>query len=158
MKSGAFSVSDICQTARRVLCDGFSWFNDEDQLVVEQQIRQVRVFYACVQASRGCPDATFLECRLDFDSSEMWIGNLQVAEAYRLRGLGRELVQVAETISAATQRREINVFPLPRSLAFWRKLGYTAKTGMTRVLSKDVFVGCGLAAWQEGHKDRRSAG
>ena len=94
MKSGTFSVSDIWKATRRVLCDGFSWFDDEDQLVVEQEIRQVRVFYACMQASRRCPDATFLECRLDFDSSEMWIGNLHVAEAYRLRGLGRELVQV----------------------------------------------------------------
>ena len=138
MNSGAFSVSDIRQTVRKVLCDGFSWFNDEDQLVVEQQIRQVRVFYACVQASRGCPDASFLECRLDFDSSEMWIGNLQVAQAYRLRGLGRELVQVAETIAAATQRREINVFPLPSSLDFWRKLGYTKKPRATRVLCNSV--------------------
>ena len=82
------TVNDIRQIARQVLCDGFPWFSAEDQLVVEQQNRQIRVLYACGQASRGCTGTTCLDCRLDFDSREMWIGNLQVAKAYRLRRIG----------------------------------------------------------------------
>ena len=112
MKSREFTVNDIRQTVRTILCDGFSWFNDQDQLVVERRIHQVRIFCKCARASRRCLDTTFLECCLDFDASGMWIGNLQVAAAYRRRGLGRALVHVAESIAGAMTMRDINVFPL----------------------------------------------
>ena len=132
--------SEIRQVVRTILCDAFSWFDEDDLLVVEQQVRQVRVFYACFRASRGPPDATFLECRCDSDASEMWIGNLQVSAAHRLQGLGRELVRAAERIAAAMEMREINIFPLSGAVDFWQKMGYRKKPRTTRVLCKNVVV------------------
>ncbi len=135
---GVSAESEIRRTVRAILRDTFSWFDVVDPLVVEQQIRQIRVFYTCFRASRGSPDATFLECRLDFNSSEMWIGQLQVSVAHRLQGLGGELVRVAERIAAGMEMREINIFPLSGSVDFWRKMGYTMKPRTTRVLCKHV--------------------
>ena len=87
----------------------------------------------------------------------MWIGNLQVAAAYRRRGLGRALVHVAESIAGAMTMRDINVFPLQGSLSFWSKMGYTPKPTMTRVLCKDVFAERPLAAWEVEHQDHHRA-
>ena len=130
--------NEIRQIVRAILRDALSWFDEDDPLVVEQQIRQVRVSYAPSQASRGSPSATFLECRLDLDSSEMWIGHLQVAVARRWQGLGRELVGVAERIAAALEMREINIFPLSGSVDFWRKMRYIKKPQTPRVFCKHV--------------------
>jgi GNAT superfamily N-acetyltransferase len=152
VKSREFTVSDIRQTVRAILCDGFSWFNDQDQLVVERRIHQVRIYCKCARASQGCLDTTFLECVLDFDASGMWIGNLHVAAAYRQQGLGRALVHVAESIAGAMTMRDINVFPLQGSQSFWSKMGYTPKPTMTRVLCKDVFAERHLAAWEVEHQ------
>ncbi len=157
MKSREFTVSDIRHTVRKILCAGFSWFNDQDQLVVERRIHQVRIFCNCRRASRGCLDRTILECRLDFNASGMWIGNLQVAAAYRRRGTGRALVQVAERIAGAMTMRDINVFPLQGSLSFWSKMGYTPRPCMARVLFKDVSMAPDLAAWEVEHQDRHRA-
>ena len=156
MKAREFTVSDIRQIVRTIR-DDFSWFHDQDQLVVERRIHQVRIFCNCERASRGCLDKTFFECWLDFDASGMWIGNLQVAAAYRRRGIGRALVHVAESIAGAMTMRDINVFPLQGSLSFWSKMGYTHKPTMTRVLCKDVFVARDLAAWKVEHQDRYHA-
>ena len=141
MKLDAFTVSGIRQTVRTILCNDFSSFSQEDQLVVEQRIGQVRIYYSCERAAGGCPATTFLECWVDLNSNEMWIGNLHVATACRMRGLGRSLVQVAAKIAAAFEMREINVFPLQGSLDFWRKMGYERKPCTARVLYKDVVVG-----------------
>lgn len=118
MRWCAYTVSEIRETVRAVFDDRFSWFHDEDPLVVEQGIRQVRIFYACMRASRGAPDTTFLECRLDLDSSEAWIANLQGAAACRGQGIGRELVQVAQAVAGRMGIPVVNVFPLPTSLDF----------------------------------------
>jgi len=148
-----YTVSDIGQTVGAIFDDRFSWFHDEDPLVVEQGIRQVRILYICQRASRGAPDTTFLECRLDFDSSEAWIANLQVAASYRLQGLGRELVQVAEAIVGRMGIPVVNVFPLPSSLDFWWKMGYTPRPCMTRVLRRDLSVEGNPAGWENRFQD-----
>ncbi len=137
---GVFTESQLRQKVRTILCDSFSWFEQDDPLVVEQRVRQVSVFYACLRASRGSPDASSLECRFDFDAREMWISRLQVSVVNRSQGLGRELVQVAEVIAAATGMRVINIFPLSGSVDFWRKMGYTKRPRTTRVLCKNVVV------------------
>jgi GNAT superfamily N-acetyltransferase len=155
VKSSEFSVGNIRQTVRRILCDDFSWCDDQDQLVVEQQIHQVRIFIRCDRAARGCLGKTLLDCSLDFDACEMWIGNLHVAAAYRRRGRGRALVRLAESIAGATMMRDINVFPLQGSLSFWSKMGYTPKPYISRVLVKDVFVVRDLAEYQERHRADR---
>ena len=77
---------------------------------------------------------------LSLNSNEMWIGNLQIATACRMRGLGRSLVQVAAKIAAAFEMREINVFPLQGTLDFWRKMD-TVQNHARHVFCKDVFVG-----------------
>ena len=141
MKLCAYTVSEMRETVRAVLNDRFPWFHDEDPLVVEEGIRRARIFYTCHRASRGCPDTTFLEIRLDFDSGEAWIANLQVAAAYRRQGFGRELVRVTEAIAGAMGIRFVNVFSLPSSLDFWRKMRYTPRPHMTRVLRRDLSVG-----------------
>jgi len=153
VKLCAYTVSDIGQTVRAIFDDRFSWFHDEDPLVVERGIRQVRIFYTCQRASRGAPDTTFLECRLDLDSSETWIANLQVTASYRSQGLGRELVQVAEAITGRMGIRVVNVFPMPSSLDFWRKMGYTPRPCMTRVLRRKLSVGSNPAGWKNGFQD-----
>jgi GNAT superfamily N-acetyltransferase len=137
---GVPAESEIRQVVSTILCDTFSWFNKDDPLVVEQQVRQVRVFYACFRDSRGFPNGTILECRIDLDAGNMWIGNLQVSAAHRLQGLGRELARVAERLAVALEMREINIFPLLGSVDFWRKMGYTKKPRTTRVLCKNVVV------------------
>jgi len=90
---------------------------------------------------------------LDLDSSEAWIANLQVAASYRSQGLGRELVQVAQAIAGAMGIPVVNVFPLPSSLDFWRKMGYTPTPCMTRVLRRDLSVGGNSAGWGNEHLD-----
>ena len=156
MTSRGFTVSDIRHIVRTIR-DDFSWFDDQDQLVVERRIHQVRIFCNCERASRGCLDKTFFECWLDFDASEMWLGNLQVAAAYRRRGIGRALVRMVESIAGAMTMRDINVFPLQGSLSFWSKMGYTPRPCMARVLFKDVSMAPDLAAWEVEHQDRHRA-
>ena len=153
MKLCAYTVSEMRETVRAIFDDRFCWFHDEDPLVVEQGIRQVRIFYACMRASRGAPDTTFLECRLDFDFGETWIANLQVTASYRSQGLGRKLVQVAEAIANGMGIRVVNVFPLPSSLDFWWKMGYTPRPCMTRVLRRELSVGGNSAGWENEYQD-----
>ena len=132
------TVGEIRETVRAILQEQFPWFNQGDPLVVENVVRQLRIFYTCVRASRGCPDAAILECRVDFDLNRMWIGSIEVAPSHRLQGIGRHLAQAAEAMARAMGVQTINVYPLPSSLDFWRKTGYRPDCRTARVLCKDV--------------------
>jgi len=130
------TVSDIYQTVHGILSAGFFWFDQDDPLVVECGVPQVRVFYVSTRASPGSGDTTFLDCRLNFDSREMWVGSIQVAASYRRQGLGQQLVQTAEDIAHAMEIGVVNVFPLTCSEHFWLKMGYTPRPRTARVLWK----------------------
>ena len=130
------TVSEIYQTVHGILSTDFCWFGQDDPLVVECGARHVRVFYLSRRASPGSRDTTFLECRFNLESSEMWIASIQVAASYRRQGLGRQLVQMAEEIANAMEIGVVNVFPLTCSQHFWLKMGYTPKPRTARVLWK----------------------
>ena len=131
------SISHVRDIARKVFECEFHWFDQSDPIVVEGAFPVVRVFYVCTEESRSDQRA-YVDCRLDFNACEMWFGNLHVAAAYRMGGLGRALVQVSETMAAAMKMREIYVFPLRGSLGFWCKMGYASTPGATLVLHKNV--------------------
>ena len=133
------TVSDIYQTVHGILSADFCWFDqDDDPLVVECGAGQVRVFYLSRRASPGSGDTTFLDCRFNLESSEMWIGSIQVAASYRRQGLGQQLVQMAEEIADAMEIGVVTVFPLTSSQHFWGKMGYTSKPRTARVLWKHL--------------------
>ncbi len=134
------TVSEIYLTVHGILSADFCWFDQDDPLVVECGAGQVRVCYFSRRASPGSGDTTFLKCRFDFDSSQMWIGSIQVAASYRRQGLGRQLVQTAEEIARAMELGVVNVLPLASSQQFWLKMGYTRNPRTARVLWKRLNV------------------
>ena len=58
-----------------------------------------------------------------------------------------------ENVAGAMGIPVVNVFPLPSSLDFWRKMGYTPTPCMTRVLRRDLSVGGNSAGWGNEHLD-----
>jgi len=134
------TVSDIYQTVHGILSADFCWFDKDDPLIVECGTGQVRVFYLSRRASPGSDATTFLKCRFNLESSQMWIGSIQVAASYRRQGLGRQLVQMAEEIAHAMEIGVVTVFPLTSSQHFWSKMGYTSKPRTARVLWKHLNV------------------
>lgn len=129
------SVSNVRDVARKVFECQFSWFDRSDPLVVEVAFPQAHILYVCSAAS-GNGENTFIDSRFYFDSSQMWIGSMQVASSYRLRGFGRQLVRAAEATAGALGLEEVSVLPLPSSIAFWQKIGYVPDPRSARVLRK----------------------
>ena len=123
--------------ARSAFREKVSCFDEGDPVVVENGFQQTRILYICVRASGGTSESTFVECRIDFDSRQMWIGALEVSTSFRLQGLGRQLAEAAEEIARQIGIGMVNVFPLPSAQAFWRKMGFRPHPRMARVLSRE---------------------
>ena len=134
------TASEIYQTVHGILSSGFYWFDQGDPLIVECGAGQVRVFYLSNRTSTGCHDTTFLKCRFNLESNQMWLGSIQVAASYRRQGLGRQLVLTTEEIARAMAVGAVNVFPLASSQHFWGKMGYTPHPRTARVLWKHLNV------------------
>jgi len=138
VKLGEDTAIEMRETVREILSEEFPWFSGSDPLVVEQRIRHLRVFYVCVQASRESSGSTFIECRIRFHSTQMWIGGLQVAASYRRQGLGRQLVRALEEVARVLDVRAVKLYPLPSSQRFWQRLGYRPDAPRAWLLSKNV--------------------
>jgi GNAT superfamily N-acetyltransferase len=127
-------VSNIVR--KTIECE-FPWFDQCDPLVVERTFSEVRVFYVCATTSSS-GQRTFVDCRLHFDSHQMWIGSIQVAACHRLQGVGRQLVRAVEAIANALGMEELRILPTPSSVEFWRKLHYLPDPRSARVLWKKL--------------------
>jgi N-acetylglutamate synthase-like GNAT family acetyltransferase len=130
------SISDVRNIARTYFEREFSWFDPRAPLIVTGMFSEVRVFYVCTKTS-GSHQLSFVDCRFHFDSRQMWIGSLQVAACYRLRGVGRQLVRAAEATANALGMEEVRILPRPSSIDFWLKLEYASDSRSARVLWKN---------------------
>lgn len=131
-------TGSIPVVAKSILGEMVRCFDAGDTVIVEPMRRTVRVAYSSARASGGGDDITRLECRVDFQSSQMWIDDLRVARSLRCNGIGRQLVAAAEGIASALGLQTVNVFPLASAEHFWRKMGYAAHPRTARVVTKDL--------------------
>jgi GNAT superfamily N-acetyltransferase len=138
------SVADVMRSSLAEVVDYFHW---DDPFAVEPWFSQVRLIYVCQRASCEPHDPTRMECFVHWDSRELWIGGLRVSAAWRLRGLGRQLVTAMENMATRLDLEVIRVFPLASARGFWRMLGYLPRGPTVRVLSKELSQarGCLLA-------------
>jgi len=128
----------IPAVAASVLCETVCCFEMGDTVLVETGRHGVRVAYTSSRDSRDASDVTRLECRVDLQTSEMWIDDLRVVDSLRSNGIGRQLVAAAERIASALALQTVNVFPLMSAERFWRKMGYASHPRTARVVTKDV--------------------
>jgi GNAT superfamily N-acetyltransferase len=128
----------LASVARFLFESHVRWFDESDDIVLEIEPFQMELIYVCLEASHRAGDATYVKCRIDRASEEVWIGSLQVAVAYRRRGVGREMVQAIEDLAHRIKARAINVYPLPAARGFWRKMGYAPHPHTTRLLCKQL--------------------
>ena len=131
-------IGTIPVVARSVLRETVCCFDEGNTVTVETGRHGVRVAYTSTRASRDAGDVTRLECRVDFQSSQMWVDDLRVASSLRSNGIGRQLVAAAERIASTLGLQTVNVFPLVSAGHFWRKMGYTSHPKTARVVTKDL--------------------
>jgi GNAT superfamily N-acetyltransferase len=123
---------------KSVLSETVFCFDEGDTVIVEPVRPAARVAYSAARASQGADDVTCLECRVDFQSSQMWVDNLRVARSLRSSGIGRQLVSAAEGIALGLGLQRVNVLPLMSAGQFWKQMGYTAHPKTARVVTKDL--------------------
>jgi GNAT superfamily N-acetyltransferase len=111
-------------------------YDTRDQLRVQAEARAVQLAYVSVRAGETSPGATYIQCRMDRDYSQMWITFVQVAGELRRQGLGRDMVRAAEATARAAGLHTIRVFPVMPAIRFWKSLGYTPDDHTSRVLQK----------------------
>jgi GNAT superfamily N-acetyltransferase len=136
----------VAAIMRSSLREATACFNREDSVLVENRLSEMRLVYVCRQASCDPQDVTRMECRIHSDSREVWIGALQVASMYRLRGLGRQLALAVERMACRLDLDVINVFPLASAQRFWENLGYRPHPSTVRVFVKRPEPG---SSWTE---------
>jgi GNAT superfamily N-acetyltransferase len=111
-------------------------YDEQDTIAIHAGSHQLRLIYKSRRASRRPRSATFVQCRVDEGSDEVWINQLQVSDALRRQGLGRELVQGIESTARAIGMSAIAVYPLFDAVGFWESLGYLPDSNRSRVLQK----------------------
>jgi GNAT superfamily N-acetyltransferase len=127
------SATNVRDIARKMFECKFPWLDHCDPLVVDGAFSEVRVFYVCTKASIS-DQRTFVDCRFQFDSRQLWIGSMQVAACHRLKRVGRQLVKAAEATANALRMEEVRILPMPSAVDFWLKLHYTPDPRSARVL------------------------
>ena len=147
MKANAGAANDVEQVVRIILAEGFSPYDRDDLLVIEGWQRQTSIAYVSTQSSAALGDITGVEFRCSHGAKEMWLGSLRIATPFRLTGLGRQLVGVAETIAREIGMGVINVFPLMSSRLFWEKMGYGPHPHTSRVMRKIVNANRRSGTW-----------
>lgn len=94
-------VESLDSTARLAFAKYVRLFDKRDQIIVHAEPHQLRLVYVSVRGSRQSGSATFIQCRVDLKLQQMWINSLQVSDALRRQGLGREMVAAAEATARA---------------------------------------------------------
>lgn len=124
--------------ARLAFAKHVRMYDEQDQVIVHVEPHQSRLVYLSVRASRQSGAATFIQCRVDDRCEQMWINSLQVSDALRHQGLGREMVEALEDTARAIGVPTIKVEPLRDAHGFWKSLGYTSDARSLGVLQKQV--------------------
>jgi GNAT superfamily N-acetyltransferase len=130
------------ETLEAVAQDAFAQsvrvYDDQDTIAIHAGSHQMRLHYKSRRASWPAHSATFVQCRVDEGSDEVWINRLQVSDPLRRQGLGRELVQGVEDTARAIGMSAIAVYPLIDAVGFWESLGYLPDSHRSRVLQKQL--------------------
>jgi GNAT superfamily N-acetyltransferase len=132
------AVKLMSHIARVALREHFEPTRAGDHLYVAWGTAALQINYIASRVSTPPGDVTRLDLRCHLDCREMWIRQLHVAMPFRLRGLGTDLVRVAESIAAALGLRAVHTLPLTPARRFWSKLGYVPQERTARVLVKRV--------------------
>jgi GNAT superfamily N-acetyltransferase len=131
-------TGSIPVVATSILREAVCCFDKGDTVIAETGRHGVRVNYTSTRASRDARDVTRLECQVDFQSSQMWVGDLRLARSLQSNGIGRQLAAAAERIALALGLQTVNVFPLTSCGHFWKRMGYTSRPRTARVVTKDL--------------------
>lgn len=145
MSSDADSLCEIRENARAIFGRLFSGFCQDDALVVEERHWGMRVEFVSSRTSLDPGDVTCIELCFPATAGEMWIASLRVATPLRLTGLGRQLVEVAETVARELGVPTVHVYPFLSARSFWERMQYRSHRYTARVLSKDLTV-----EWRSG--------
>ena len=140
MNLGSNKAHPIGETVPTAFGEAFSYYSQADPLVLEEGQFEIRIFYVSLRTSPDPSNVTRVTLHFRFDTNEMWIGSLSVATPFRLIGLGRQLVEAAETIARAIGIPSVKVYPFTSARSFWEKMGYCPHRCTARVLSKDVHI------------------
>lgn len=132
----SLDVESLGAAARIAFAEHVRRFDERDQVIVHVEPPQLRLIYVSVRASRQSSSATFIQCKVDDEREQMWITSLQVSDALRRQGLGREMVAAAEATARAIGMSRVSVLPYVSAVAFWDSLGYVPESRMSRVLQK----------------------
>ena len=124
--------------ARLAFAEHVRLYDEQDQIIVRAERHELRLVYLSIRASRQSSSATFIRCGVDSELRQMWINSLQVSDALRRQGVGREMVEATEATARAVGISSVKVYPLVDAAAFWETLGYTADTSRSRVLHKEM--------------------
>ena len=131
-------TSTTAAVATSVLGETVRCFDEHDALLIETGRYGVRIAYTSGLVPPGDGDITHLECCIDFQDRQMWVGDLRVASSLRSKGIGRQLVKAAERIALVLGLRTVKVFPLASAERFWNKMGYRSYPKTARVVTKDL--------------------
>ena len=128
------------RAARTAFANTVADFDHDDEIIVHIENDHLRLVYLNVRASRRFSTATMIQCRFEASVNEIWINSLQVCDALRRQGFGRELVEAVEATARAIGVFSIKVYPLTNAVGFWESLGYRPDSRIARVLCKDLSI------------------
>jgi GNAT superfamily N-acetyltransferase len=109
-----------------------------DPIAVDDERGHVRVRYRLTSACASPRRETFVQLRIHFGRSEIWIGKMHVAHPYRFKGIGRQIAAAVERVARDLGLATVSLYPLYGSDPFWRRIGYESLGPTARVLSKHV--------------------
>jgi GNAT superfamily N-acetyltransferase len=136
------SISDIRGITGTMFESQLPRFDHCDTLTVDGAFPAIRICYVSPGASNS-DDRTVVDCRLHFDSRQMWIRSIQVPVCHRRQGVGRQLVAAAEATANALGMEEVRILPVTSSVEFCLKLNYAPAPRSARVFWKNLADGAG---------------
>ena len=133
-------LNSICEV-HDIACRNFEsqlpWFDHRDRLLVDGAFPEVRICYVSPEANNS-DDRIFIDCRLHFNSRQMWIRSIHVPARHRRKGIGRQLVAAVEATANALGMEEVRILPVASSVDFWFDLNYAPDPRSARVLWKNL--------------------
>ena len=126
---------DLRNLTREVFERGMQPFCGHDRLHIEAFGSElILTFRRQHQPNRQ----TSIHSRFHLQANQVWIGSIFVAEHYRLRGFGRQLVAAVENTARHLEMAVVRVLPTPSSVVFWTKLGFLPDPRAARILNKSL--------------------
>lgn len=131
----AQSTVDIQNLTRESFARAIQPFSGRDSLHTDSFGSELIVTY---RRQHQPNRQTSIHSRFHLQAKQVWIGSLFVAEHYRLRGYGRQLVSAVENTAQQLEMSVIRVLPTPTSVDFWTKLGFLPDPSAARILNKSL--------------------